>query len=266
MEKIPQIFYRVTTQVVYFVVVPLLFLSFELLYRPAPSMEMFSTGSIGYAFNIIMLMLIMAAVMAVSRMLVFILRHHLQLNWIFFALWTLGELLLTAMFAGLYLTLMSHGRYAYFSAAGHSFLYLLMANVYPLTIITLLYERYWVSIQTTESTEQLIRLSDSAGKLKVVVTADNLLYVEAKENYVKIAYTEADRVAEYILHNTMKGIEPIMNKHGIVRCQRSYYVNPRRVAVLRKDKDGVIVAQLDLDKAPTIPVSPKYYDNLAMLL
>ena len=52
----------------------------------------------------------------------------------------------------------------------------------------------------------------------------------------------------------------------MVRCQRSFFVNPQHVKVLRKDKQGVVVAELDVNGADTIPVSPKYYDALERML
>ena len=57
-----------------------------------------------------------------------------------------------------------------------------------------------------------------------------------------------------------------LRKHGIIRCQRSFFVNPRHVTALRKDKEGLIIAELDVQGVRTIPVSPNYYDNLSKLL
>ena len=64
----------------------------------------------------------------------------------------------------------------------------------------------------------------------------------------------------------MKTLEPQLLKHGIIRCQRSFFINPRHVTALRKDREGLIVAELDIRDARTIPVSPNYYDNLSKLL
>jgi DNA-binding LytR/AlgR family response regulator len=63
----------------------------------------------------------------------------------------------------------------------------------------------------------------------------------------------------------MRGIEELMAKHGIIRCQRSYFVNPRHVTLLRRDKEGFILAELDV-RNKTVPVSPKYYEQLSKLL
>jgi DNA-binding LytR/AlgR family response regulator len=64
----------------------------------------------------------------------------------------------------------------------------------------------------------------------------------------------------------MKSLEPLMQKHGMVRCQRSYYINPSHIKVLRKDKEGMIWAELDIINTKQIPVSAKYYHNVEQLL
>ena len=61
-------------------------------------------------------------------------------------------------------------------------------------------------------------------------------------------------------------IEELMDKHGIIRCQRSYFVNPRHVTVLRRDKEGFIQAELDVANSQQVPVSPKYYEQLSKML
>lgn len=42
----------------------------------------------------------------------------------------------------------------------------------------------------------------------------------------------------------MRKLEPVAEHFHLIRCQRSYYVNPTHVKVLRKDKDGFIYADL----------------------
>ena len=116
------------------------------------------------------------------------------------------------------------------------------------------------------SEEELVRLYDSTQQLKLVVASSALVYIEAATNYVVIKYTEGERVKDYQLRNTMKTLEPQLLKHGIIRCQRSFFINPRHVTALRKDREGMIVAELDIRDARTIPVSPNYYDNLSKLL
>ena len=114
--------------------------------------------------------------------------------------------------------------------------------------------------------EDLVRFADNTGRLKLVVAHDVILYIEAQENYISIRYLENGKTKEYSLRQSMKGIEELMEKHGIIRCQRSYFVNPRHVKVLRRDKEGFIQADLDISDTKPVPVSPKYYEDLSKLL
>jgi DNA-binding LytR/AlgR family response regulator len=77
---------------------------------------------------------------------------------------------------------------------------------------------------------------------------------------------EGEKIKEYSLRQSMRGIEELMAKHGIIRRQRSYFVNPNHVKVLRRDKEGFIQAELDVSDSKPVPVSPKYYEHLSELL
>ena len=114
--------------------------------------------------------------------------------------------------------------------------------------------------------EDLIRFADTTGRLKLVIAHDVLLYIEAQENYVRVHYLEGEQLKEYSLRQSMRGIEELMERHGIVRCQRSYFINPRHVKVLRRDKEGFIQAELDVPHIKPVPVSPKYYEEVSRLL
>jgi DNA-binding LytR/AlgR family response regulator len=111
-----------------------------------------------------------------------------------------------------------------------------------------------------------MRFYDVNHNLKFVVTADSLLYIGAEENYINIYYTDAGKVRCYVLRSSMRAVDELCLSNGMVRCHRSYYVNPAHVRVLRKDKEGYVSAQLDVDDVRDIPVSKKFYNNLAELL
>ena len=116
------------------------------------------------------------------------------------------------------------------------------------------------------SEEYLVRFTDNTGRLKLVIAHDVILFVEAQENYISIHYMEGEKLKAYSLRQSMRGIEELMEKHGIIRCQRSYFVNPQHVKVLRRDKEGFIQAELDVAQSKSVPVSPKYYEQLSKLL
>ena len=64
----------------------------------------------------------------------------------------------------------------------------------------------------------------------------------------------------------MRAVDELCLSNGLVRCHRSFYINPSHVKVLRKDKEGIVSAELDMDDVRDIPVSKTYYKNLAEML
>ena len=111
-----------------------------------------------------------------------------------------------------------------------------------------------------------MRFVDSTQRVKLMIASSAVLYIKAEENYVHIRYMEGDRLKEYALRASMKSLEELMHKHGLIRCQRSYYINPQHIKVLRRDKEGMITAELNTPQAQPIPVSPRYYEELAKWL
>ena len=77
---------------------------------------------------------------------------------------------------------------------------------------------------------------------------------------------DADRVKEFMLRASMKSVENTVANHGLIRCHRSYFVNPKFVKLLRKNREGMISAELLHPEVPSIPVSKQYYDTIAALL
>ena len=100
-----------------------------------------------------------------------------------------------------------------------------------------------------------MRFYDSSHNLKIVLTPSAILYIAAEQNYVNIYYVENGRVRQYELRSSMKAIDELCQENGLMRCHRSFYINPAHVKVLRKDKDGIMYAELDADDVHHIPVS-----------
>jgi len=70
----------------------------------------------------------------------------------------------------------------------------------------------------------------------VRVSLDDILFVEACENYVRV-HTAAK---VHMTKRTMREMETELGTHGFRRVHRSYLVNLRRVD--RVDADGLVVA------------------------
>ena len=215
-------------------------------------------------FNVLMLMCIMIGVLCASRIPMTACRKYLHMTWFPYVLWSLAEVVVFACFAALYMALM-YGDYGYFAALGDCMLLAVGTITYPYIIITAITCAVYPN-EKEAAEEDLVRFADNTGRLKLVIAHDVLLYVEAQENYVSIHYLEGEQQKEYSLRQSMRGIEELMEKHGIIRCQRSYFVNPRHVKVLRRDKEGMIQAELDVHGNKSVPVSPKYYEQLSRML
>ena len=262
MQQIPSSVLSLTSLLLHILSLPAFFLCFVLLYQSAWMIRFLSIDGSMTTFNTVILMCIMTGVLCGSRIPMTACRKHLHLPWVYYILWSMAEWVVTALFMALYMTLMYHGSQGYFLVTGRCMLLLLATITYPYIIINLLMYAARPT-QGASKEEGLVRFHDSTQKLKLVIAADSVLYIKADENYVHIHYTENERIKEFALRNSMRSIEDTVQKYGIVRCQRSFFVNPKHVKVLRKDKEGVIVAELDASGIKPIPVSPRYYNTLS---
>ena len=266
MKKIPASLLSIATLLLHVLAIPIFFLSFILIYQSRWMTQFLSmNGSEDMLIlNTLILTVILIAILCGSRIPITVMRNRIHMTWWKYTLWSLAELLVFACFAALYMALM-YGTYGYFPALGQCLRLTFSILPYGFVIIPLLFAHIRPD-EPEAKEEDLIRFIDSTGRLKLVVAHDVLLYVEAQENYIKIHYLENEQAKEYTLRQSMKGIEPLMEKHGIIRCQRSYFVNPRHVTILRRDKEGFIQAELDVPNAKSVPVSPKYYEFLSKIL
>lgn len=258
MNNLPSKFSSFTGQLVYILGIPVFFLGFMMLFKPALMTGFFEIRQGMLAFNVTMLMCIILGVMLISRLPMYFCRNITNVNWFTYVLWCLAEIVASGFFMALYVTLMYHKSVAYFTAVGFCIGYLTLVEIFAYTIITLLL--YVLSPQPEHITEEasLVRFHDNTQKLKFIIAASALLYIEADENYIKIAYKEGDRVLTYSLRSSMKAIDSLMQKHGLIRCQRSYYINPQHIKALRRDKDGALYADLSVEGTKAIPISAMY--------
>lgn len=243
---------------------PAYFLGFILIYESRWMFRFLDANENLAVFNTLMVTSILIGVVGISRIVMTVIGKKVRLSWWQYALWSFAEVFVFSCFAALYMALI-YGTYGYFPALGDCLRISFSILPYPYIIFALLF----IVIRSDEeeaAEEDLVRFTDSTGRLKLVIAHDVILYIEAQENYVSIHYMEGEKQKEYSLRQSMRGIEELMERHGIIRCQRSYFVNPRHVKVLRRDKEGFIQAELDVLNARPVPVSPKYYEQLSKLL
>ncbi len=253
---------------IYVLLMPAFFIAFSFLYNPFGIQDFYVVGGKSFAFHLLMLTCIILAVLALTRLIFVALYKYIPFRRWHYGIWCIGEVMVCAFFMALYTALFYGREMPYFLALSHCFKFSYLILIYPYGLLILL--RIIVNLQAQSSApvqdDSLVKFYDEHKRLKLTIDPSAILYVGAEANYVKIHYLENDRPKVFMLRNSMRSLEENSAKHGLVRCHRSYYVNPRHIKVLRRSKEGVIQAELLQDGLNPIPVSRQYYDHLSDLL
>lgn len=265
MSSISKIFRRFIPQLLHVIVLPIFFFAFILIYRPFSSTEFFGGEWFGVHLTIVSCIIFLSLVL--TRLLYYFL--PLKINYTLYSFWCLAEIIFTAFFVGLYIWLVRHRPMPYFETFTLSFQYLASVLVFPYLITALFLKLHEYQNKTSDQDSgslQRMRFYDDRHNLKIVLMPDAVLYITAEENYVNIFYTENGKTRNYVLRSSMKALDELCQDNGLIRCHRSFYINPSHVKVLRKDREGVVYAELDQLDMMHIPVSKKYYDRLSEML
>ena len=269
MKTIARTFYKMPVTVMFFVAVPIFYFLFVLAYKPFDMEAFLAVGQGRYALQLIVSTLIVFGVMLFSRMLLFLLRRVLDLNWPLYVLWCFGEVILCGLFLSIPMGI-GWAEKPYFTVMSLCILYMAGILVFPLSLITMAVQLHILGkradLAPAVDEKTLIRFYDEQKRLKLVVASDAVLYIEAEENYVHIVHLDNGKVKDFELRSSMRALEEVLLRHGLVRCHRSFFVNSAHVELLKKDVNGYALAQLDQEKVKNIPVSKKYYDSIVTLL
>lgn len=269
MKTIARTFYKMPVTVLFFVTVPLFYFLFVLAYKPFDLEVFLAVGQGRFALQLIVSTLIVFGVMLFSRLLLFLLRRVLDLNWSLYVLWCFGEAILCGLFLSIPMGIGWAAR-PYFTVMSLCILYMAGILVFPLSLISMAVQLYVLGkkadLAPAVDEKTLIRFYDEQKRLKLVVASDAVLYIEAEENYVHIVHLDNGKVKDFELRSSMRALEEVLQRHGLVRCHRSFFVNSAHVELLKKDVNGYALAQLDQEKVKNIPVSKKYYDSIVTLL
>jgi len=272
MHSLPKIFFRWGPAILYMTVCPVFYFVFVLLYEPLGARPFLDMGRGLYAMNLALTFCISLVVISGLRVAFHFLRKVPHFTWAHYIIWCMGEVLVASIFASLYLHLMDKDNSTFFSTllscVGSAYLIF----IFPYSILTLSFdigahrERARALENKDAEDSSLVRFLDIYQRPKLIIAPSAVLYIEAQENYVNIYYTEGDKLKTFELRATMTSLEEIAGRYNFIRCQRSFYINPAHVTVLRKETGGLVYAELDVPGLQSIPVSKKYYDALAKIL
>lgn len=267
MNSLPAVFRRFVPQLLHMIVLPVFFFIFVLIYRPVDATSLL--GSNYYGVHITLLSCIILVSTAIVRLIYFFL--PLKLNYTLYIFWCLSEMIFMSFFSALYVWLVLYPDSPYFEVLTSTFTLISLTLVIPYSILALSirvweYHERVLNSASDLATNRKMRFYDEKHNLKIVLDSDSILYISAEENYVHIYYVENNKVRNYVLRSSMKAIEELCIDKGLVRCHRSFFVNPLHVKVLRKEQEGIVYAELDAHDVRHIPVTKRHYDRLAELL
>lgn len=264
---LPHIFYKFKEQMLHTLAIPAFAFLFLILYKPFNLHEVLELKHGGFAFNVTIISVILLLVLLITRLVLWGLRNTVKLSRRTYVFWCFGEILISTLFISMYIALMSGGALPYMDLIPIVMVESFAVEFFPYVIISLILETDIVSKYTEIKEENpKLRFYDEKHNLKFVIEDNALLYIEAEENYCNIYYAEGQKIKKFMLRNTMKNIENLCESHGVLRCHRSFFVNTGRIKTLRKEREGVNLAELDFPDLNGIPITPKYYDAVSSKL
>lgn len=264
---------KTTSILRYIVLLPAFFLGYTLLYDSFDLCEYYNFHGFSYTFHLLMLTCILLGVVSISRGISMFILPKKNLNYWHYAFYCALEVFASACFMALYTCLFANE--PYFKSLAFCLKYNYLILVFPISIHALLnlVLSHKTELQLDKNQlgkaadpDSLVRFHDEHHRLKFMIDAKAILYIKAEDNYIQIYYLDNGKKHHYELRNSMKSIEKSMAANKILRCHRSYYVNPIFIKVLRKDPEGFIFADMSVNDGISVPISKKYYEEIASIL
>ncbi len=237
------------------------------------------TTQFQFFFYSSLIILIGVLVIVFSRLLMFLIKRHRSIRYGVYALWIVGEIFSMAL---VYAIIQE-----FYLQVEHDFMIILRNSVRNTALVILLpYIISWLYLsfkdkyQTLEEltmkkeaqtnktvydknktgTFALLHFKDEKGSLKFSIKNEDLIYLEAADNYIIVHYLDNQKEARYILRNTLKNIEQEFRNSNLVRSHRSFIVNMDKVKMIKKEKEGLVVG-FDVPFDTGIPISKTYVDS-----
>ncbi len=107
----------------------------------------------------------------------------------------------------------------------------------------------------------IISLKESSNKEKLSIRLENILYIESDDNYVVIHFVENEKIEQILLRNSIKKLETELLPYGIIRCHRSYMINPINISRKEKTSKGFNLYVKGFEQK-AVPVSKSYISEI----
>lgn len=102
--------------------------------------------------------------------------------------------------------------------------------------------------------DRTVDFTDDSGSGGFSVDSGSVLYVKSEGNYIGIHYESGEGVKTRLVRMTLSAAEASLRGTPLVRCQRSYIVNTRRIRMMQNDARAAFII-IDDDGDSVIPLS-----------
>ncbi|MEM1356954.1 MAG: LytTR family DNA-binding domain-containing protein [Bacteroidota bacterium] len=116
------------------------------------------------------------------------------------------------------------------------------------------------AVTTAAKNGRLVDLADSGFS----IDPNNLLFCESRQNYVRCVYLAKGEAQEETIRATLSGLEQQLQATTILRCHRSYLVNPNHIRQARGNAQGLRLTLVGIEEE--VPVSRAYVAVLRSLM
>ncbi|MBW6537500.1 MAG: LytTR family transcriptional regulator [Mariniphaga sp.] len=272
-QKISEYLYEkgnITRLIIYTALFALVFIN---IYQPFDSRNWFPISEEMFLVFSSLVILTGVLVVLMSRVIMY---HYARRKGLFFwqyALWILAEIFAMAMFYTLFQSIILDDKRLFSDMLRQSIINTSLVLLLPYSILWLYFalkdrNKKLATLSNKEMEEghsgkQMFNFRDEKKDLRFSVASEQVLWIEAADNYVKIHYQNKGKPATFMVRNTLKKIEDDFFSTTLVRCNRSVIVNFDRVKILRKEQEGFFLS-LDSEAAPDILVSKTYADKVLM--
>ncbi len=243
------------------------------IYQPFGSKNWFQVSDVKYFLFSSLIILTGVLVVVISRIIMFYYSRNHDLLVSQYAVWVLGEIIAMSLFYTILET------FAFDDT--RLFKEMMKQSVINTSLVLLLpYSTIWLYFSLKDKNKKLAELSqeleileqpvkgilnffDEKKELRLSVFSEQIFWIEAADNYVKIHYSSKGKVTAFMIRNTLKVIEESLINTPLVRCNRSTIINFDHVKILRKEKEGILLG-LDKEYIPDIPVSKTYAERVML--
>lgn len=266
-QKIPEYLYgkgNIIRLILFTAMFALIFIN---IYQPFDSRYWFPVSE-GMFFLFSSLVIITGVlVVVISRVIMYHYARRDGLLYWQYALWILVEILAMALFYTLFESMVLDDPRSFSEMMRQSVINTTLVLLLPYSILWLYFslkdkDKRLASLAGSERNsdqpvKNMLNFYDEKMELRLSVRSDEVLWIDAADNYVKVHYLNKGKIASYMLRNTLKTLEKEFADTQLVRCNRSTIVNFERVKVLRKEQNGIFLG-IDHELVPDVPVSKTY--------